>query len=415
MLKATIPSAMTQASTTVPPQALASRSSQLLPLFIGLAIILTLFTVWTLKFGIPHGLIGRTDFRSMYAAGVLERTHPTQLYSLDAQQDIQSRLVSQGEFTLPFFHPGYEAFLFVPLSFLPYSAAYLVFVCVNILLIALCVLVGMRVFSVVIPFLQPRPGMIVFFFLPLWLAILQGQDSILFLLLLLLTWNQIDDAHPFRAGLILAAALFKFQIALPLACLLALRQGSRFVKGFLLGAAGVALLSFAASPQSPSQFVALVRHAALAGGKLGAGGYQGYIFPGQMANFRGLFYALTRGHLPPHTLLLVTLAVSVLFLALTALRIRRINDELLAFSAALLACLLTSYHLYPHDLSPLLLPILAIAARRPRGNRALTFVLYLAPIVFFFFTGGPNAFFWVSIPILAAAAAILFLTPPQPA
>lgn len=406
---------MTQASSTSTalPNALASRNRQLIPLFCGLAILFGLFLVWTLKFGIPHGLIGRTDFRSMYTAGYLERTHPTQLFSLDAQQDIQTRLVSKGEFTLPFFHPGYEAFLFVPLSFLPYPAAYLAFVCVNFVLIVLCVRAGMRVFSVTIPFLQPRPGMIVFFFLPLWLAVLQGQDSILFLLLLLLAWNQIDDGHPFRAGLVLAAALFKFQIALPLACLLALRQGGRFVKGFLLGAAGVALLSFTASPQSPSKFVALVRHSALAGGKLGAAGYQGYIFPGQMANFRGLFYALTRGHLAAHNLMLVTLAVSVAFLALAALRIRRVGDELLAFSAALLACLLTSYHLYPHDLSPLLLPILAIAARRPRWNRALVFSLYLAPVVFFFFTGGPNSFFWVSIPILAAAVAILCARPAQ--
>lgn len=406
---------MTPASTTPTAVSTPPASRQLLPLCVGLAIILALFLVWTFKIGIPHGLIGRTDFRSMYTAGTLERTHPTQLYSLDAQQDVQTHRISQGEFTLPFFHPGYEAFLFVPFSLLPYPAAYLGFVLCNLLFLALCVLAGLRVFSVTIPFLQPRPGLIVFFFLPLYLAILQGQDSILFLLLLVLVWNQIDDKKDLRAGLLLAAALFKFQIVLPLACLLAIRRGPRLLKGFLLGAAGVVALSFAASPQSPASFVALLRRSALAGSKLHGAGYQGYIFPLQMANLRGLFFALFGAHLSSRGILVLTLAVSAVVFLIVAACMRRIGDEFLAFAAALLACMLTSYHLLPHDATPLLLPILAIAAKMRLWKWPLVFALYLAPVVFFFFTGGPNSFFLVSIPVTLALAAILFARQPQPA
>lgn len=405
---------MTPASSiaTAAPRNLRSQLRQLVPLFIGLTLILAVFAIWTLKIGISSGLIGRTDFRGMYAAGVLERTHPAQLYSLDAQQQIQTRLVSRGEFVLPFFHPGYEAFLFVPFSLLPYSAAYLAFVGFNAVLMGLCVLVDMRLFSVRIPYLQSRPGLSILFFAPIWLAILQGQDSILFLLLLILVWKQIDDKSPFRAGLLLAAALFKFQLALPLACFLALRHGGRFVRGFLAGAAGVVMLSFAASPQSPANFAGLVFHAALAGGRHSGRSYQGYIFPLQMGNLRGLIFALGGSHLSSRGVLALTLSISIVFLVLVAILLRRIGDDRLAFSAALLACFLTSYHLYPHDLTPLLLPILLIASSASPWSRPLTFGLYFAPFVFFFLTGA-SFFFLVSIAILLAVGALLRVRQPR--
>ncbi|HEY6445142.1 MAG TPA: glycosyltransferase 87 family protein [Acidobacteriaceae bacterium] len=401
---------MTQTASVSTPPSAASSSRNFVPLFVGLAIMLGLFLFWTFKIGIPHGLIDRTDFRSTYAAGVLERTHPSQLFSLDAQQQVQTTRISPGQFTLPFFHPAYEALLFVPFSLLPYPAAYAAFAIFNVALIAACMIAGFRVVFVVIPFLQPRPGMLAFFFLPLWLAVLQGQDSILFLLLLILAWNQLDDGDELRAGLLLAAALFKFQIALPLALLLAIRQGGRFVKGFLLGALAVAALSFACSPQAPARFIGLIRGSALAGTRQGGPGYQGYIFPQQMANLRGLFFALFGGHLSARSLMLVTLSASVLLLAFVALRMRRVENDLLAFAAALMACMLTSYHLYPHDLSPLLLPIAAIAVAQRLLKRTLLFVLYLAPLVCFFGLS-PDSLYLVSLPVLAAAGAIFFPRP----
>ncbi|MGC2638154.1 MAG: glycosyltransferase 87 family protein [Acidobacteriaceae bacterium] len=385
-----------------------------MPLFVGLAIMLGLFLFWTFKIGIPHGLIGRTDFRSMYAAGLLERTHPSELFSLDAQQQVQTTRISQGQFTLPFFHPAYEALLFVPFSLLPYPAAYAAFAIFNVVLIAACMIAGLRVFSVVIPFLQPRPGMMAFFFLPLWLAVLQGQDSILFLLLLILVWNQLDDGHDLRAGLLLAAALFKFQIALPLALLLAIRKGGRFVQGFVLGALAVCALSFACSPQWPANFVRLIHGSALAGSRQGGTGYQGYIFPQQMANLRGLCFALIGVHLSARGIMVLTLSVSVLVLAWVALCMRKVENDLLALAAALMACLLTSYHLYPHDVSPLLLPIAAIAVAMQPWKRTLVFALYLAPLVCFFGLG-PDSFYLVSLPVLAAMSAILLARPPHPA
>ncbi|MGA7522828.1 MAG: glycosyltransferase family 87 protein [Acidobacteriaceae bacterium] len=384
-----------------------SQLRRLKPLLVCLACMLAIFTAWTLTLGIRSGIIGRTDFRSMYSAGYLERTHPTQLYSLDAQLQIQNRLISKGDFSLPYFHPGCEALLFVPFSFLPYPAAYLAFIAFNIVLIALCVLAGMRLFSDPIPYLQPRPGLVVLLFLPVWVAVFQGQDSILFLLLLILAWKQMDDDRPFHAGLLLGLAMFKFQIVLPLACFLALRKGGRLVRGFLLGSTAVVALSFAASPQSPASFVRLVHNAALAGGSLNAPGHQSYISPLRMANFRGLLFAFVGRHLSAHALLALTLAVSVLFLALVAILLRRVGNDRLAFSAALMACLLTSYHLYPHDLTPLLLPIVAIAAAPLPWKRVLPIALCLAPVLLLVFTGA-DSLFLITIPILLAIGAILF-------
>lgn len=398
---------------TTPPETLASQLRRLRPLLICLASMLALFTAWALTLGIRSGVIGRTDFRSMYSAGYLERTHPLQLYDLDAQQQVQNRLISRGDRPLPFFHPGIEALLFVPFSLLPYPAAYVAYIAFNIVLIALCVLIGLRAFAAPIPFLQPRPGLIVLLFLPVWVAVFQGQDSIVFFLLLVIAWNQADDGKPFHAGLFLGLAMFKFQIALPLACLLALRKGGRLVQGFLIGTASIVAVSFAASPQSPSNLVQLLHNAALAGGSAHAS-HQSYISPLRMANFRGLLFAFFRHHLTAHALLAVNLAASALFLVLIAVPFRRVTDDRLAFSAALMACLLTSYHLYPHDLTPLLLPIVAIAAAPLPWRRVLPLALCLVPILLLVFAGA-DSLFLLTIPILLSIGAILIERQPKPA
>jgi hypothetical protein len=163
---------------------------------------------------------------------------------------------------------------------------------------------------------------------------------------------------------------------------------------------------------SPSSLVRLLHSAALAHGSVRASS-QSYISPLRMANFRGLLFALFGRYLSAHALLAFTLAVSVLFLALVAILLRRVIDDRLALSAALMACLLTSYHLYPHDLTPLLLPIVAIAAAPLRWKRALPVLLCLIPILLLVFAGA-DTLFLVTLPILMGIAAILFAPQPQP-
>ena len=54
-----------------------------------------------------------------------------------AQQQFQDALVGNDERALPFIRPAYQALLFVPFSLLPYRSAYLAFLAVNLVLLAL--------------------------------------------------------------------------------------------------------------------------------------------------------------------------------------------------------------------------------------------------------------------------------------
>jgi hypothetical protein len=64
-----------------------------------------------------------------------------------------------------------------------------------------------------------------FVFVPIFVVIFQGQDSILFLLLCCLAHREMTRARDFRAGCLVALALLKFQIVLLPSVLLAARGG----------------------------------------------------------------------------------------------------------------------------------------------------------------------------------------------
>src|SRR5882724_10324350 len=136
--------------------------------------------VWFLFF--PSGSAERADFRQLYAGGYLARTDPANLYEYAWQKKVQDTLVSKADGLLPFIRPAYEAWLVAPLTHLPYRMAYFGFLCINLLLLMACFFVGRDIFSRKGIIAQPRPGLQLFAFFPVTVAILQGQDSILFLL-----------------------------------------------------------------------------------------------------------------------------------------------------------------------------------------------------------------------------------------
>src|SRR5437879_6573714 len=97
------------------------------------------FLAWLTFF--PNALRGHADFRQLYIAGYMVRTgHRTQLYDYAAQTFFQNALVSNGELALPFIRPAYQALLFVPFSLFSYRTAYLGFLLLNVLLLALAYL-----------------------------------------------------------------------------------------------------------------------------------------------------------------------------------------------------------------------------------------------------------------------------------
>lgn len=345
----------------------------------------------------------KIDFQFLYVAGYQVRTHPSEIYNLP-QQDLLQRTLANKPGSMAFYHPAYEALLFAPLSLLKFRAAYFSFIAVNMLFLLAAFLVARNTFSSIIPLCQPRPGLIFFTFVPVYFAILLGQDAILSLMLYCMAWNQLESGKDINAGLFLALAMFKYQIVIPVALLIAIRRGWRFASGFLLGSTGVGLVSFCL---------------------IGLAGLKNYLRvmlgvtyfdhpvarnialvpePSSMPNLAGLIFEFS-SHLLHSAVAFNTLVIacSLTLLAWCARSIRR-GDAKVAFSIAVLGGLLLSYHLLIYELTILLLPIALLAGRIHRYIMVPLFVLPFVTISI-----GPQWIFLVGAPIMAMLIQTVFV------
>jgi hypothetical protein len=105
------------------------------------------------------------------------------------------------------------------------------------------------------------------------------------------------------------------------------------------------------------------------------------LFPMAMANLRGLVTNLGMRALPPATIQIIVLCASIVAVAFAATRRA-------SFSLAVSTSIIVAYHLYPHDLSLVLLPIgCAVHAIRENAcNRDTAGIVLIALLV-----AGPTA------------------------
>jgi hypothetical protein len=341
-----------------PKNTVESRGTRILPdLLLGILPILVGIQLlgWITFF--PAALLhGHADFRQLYAAGYMVRTgHAGELYDIRAQQQFQDVLVGNDEPALPFIRPAYQAFLFVPFSVLPYRTAYLAFLSVNFVLLAITFWIlrpNMRNLS------RIWRGLPVFLFLvfyPIALALMQGQDSILLLLVLAAALAALEHGEERRAGILVGLGLFKMQIVIPIALLFLLWRCWRFFAGFALSTGLLSLISLWVVGFSQSAAFARTLFS------VGTGQAASHPFPLRlsiMANLRGLFFGLLGERLPLVWIQAVTIAASILVLLWVALAVPGKQQRAPALVIAITASLIVSYYLFIHDLSVLLIPIL---------------------------------------------------------
>ena len=333
---------------------------------------------------LPAALSGHVDFRTFYTAGYLVRTgHGSAIHDYQRTMKFQNELVSPAPVALPFFHLAYESLLYVPFSFLNYRQAYLAFLLCNLAFLFWTVkmmgpgLQGLREVWPLLPVALPVC------FLPVTMALIEGQDSLLLLALLVAAWVATDRQKDFQAGALVGLSLFKFQYALPIALLYFLWRRWRFIEGFLLSAAVVAAVSVSLLGISGvTEFAHFLpgtsaKFSAANDVLLG-------IHPEGMANLRGLVYVLSGG--APRFTNLVTILISAAALAWAAFWRP-------TFPGAVLAAMLVSYHQMISDTTLLLLPLgysmaqlLEGRCRAPR--RALrwlvAFVAFIGPSLLLF-------------------------------
>jgi hypothetical protein len=341
----------------------------------------------------------------MLAAG-----HGHQLYDADLQRQYQARYA--GRVGTLYIHPPFEAVLYLAVPWLPLRYAYLLWSLLNLTFLGIG---AHRLAKDILPWDWLLSLGVSLTFVPTLLCFLQGQDSLLVLLLVILAFAALRRGRGFAAGCWLGLGLFKFQLALPLVLVLIVTQNRNvrtgLVKGFSLAALALAGLSAAISGWSVfviyPEFLLHLKAQPFAG-----------IVPLAMANFRGLAYLFF--HTDQSSVAVISLSILCgVALIMTLWGWRKTgrdtnndnkDDFDLAFANTVTFALLVSYHLNPHDLSLALLPVallLRSTYARTAGTRgpanwitlSLLAILFLPPLHLWALRAGVYAF--VSLPLLA--------------
>jgi len=269
------------------------------------------------------------------------------IYDYQAEMLAQSSLVSPNPNALPFMFPPYAALPFVPLALGSYLTGYFLFLALNLCFCGVALAVMRPYTASLDAHWRPLAPLLFLSFMPLGIALMFGQVSILLLLLYCACFAALQGGRQFLAGIILSVALIKFQIALPVTLLFLIWRQWRFLKGFLLGALVLALISVRLTGvkvlESYGHSLFFMSHQA----SNAAGEARYAMFSAQMPNLYGFFHTVSRG--APWGLAL-TFLFSLLVLVWAAM-------QKPSLPLALLAGILVSYHLYLYDLTLLLLPI----------------------------------------------------------
>jgi hypothetical protein len=281
--------------------------------------------------------------------------------------DPASQLKCQARYALRvgtlYIHPPFEALLYLPIARLSLRHAYLLwsFLCLVFLAIAIRCLTK----DGLTPWDWRLNLAASITFTPVLLCCIQGQDSSLLLLLMVLAFTALRNRHAVQAGIWLALGLFKFQIVLPMVLVLLLTQrgsGKNLLKAFIM--VGFALAAISAAICGPSVFLAYPKFLLALSHQTFSG-----IVPSAMPNIRGLVWLFF------HDSVLAMVATLILSLAAFARTISIANPHRtsaesslresqarfdLAFVGAVLFALLVSYHLNSHDLTVALIPIFVL-------------------------------------------------------
>jgi hypothetical protein len=362
---------------------------------------------------------GYVDFRHLYTAGYMARTgHAHELYDYHAQKAFQDELVSPFPIATPFIRPAYQALVFAPFSLLGYRAAYYAFLVFNLVLLGIAFRFLRPQMDNLAKVYQWLPAAMVLSFIPVGVALMQGQDSIVLLTLLAGAAAALERDRDWTAGLLVGLGLFKFQIVIPIALLFLIWRRWRFSAGFALSAALAGSVSFWLVGFAESEiYVRSLVSMNLAG----IPAVNQFRFPiprGQMANLSGLIFGLANAHLSEFWMKAGTVAASALVLLLVAAIAHGKQRRADALLIAITASTVVSYYLLLHDLSVLLIPV-ALTLNRCIGAEATgdmsgrfaartSALMFIVPASMAFI---PSRFYLVSLPLLAFLCAISVASP----
>lgn len=326
---------------------------RVLILFSALIIVGFQISLW---FAMQRFQVRKPDFASLYQAGrkIDHERFPSIVSRFPAMNSEEySVQLNAHEFPADTMHPPYEMVLYATLALLKYRTAYIAWWACNIgLLFLACFVLWPHV-----PRLQtgfPYLLILLATFFPVLVALVQGQNSILLLALLALTFNALYEHKEFQAGFILSMGMFKFVLVLPMAFWLLLEKRWKSLAGFVTGCACLLMTAIGLVGISGME----TYYRALTGFRKKAPEQAGT--ESIMPNLRGLFHAIGAGIAPDRLLTFLTLATSIALIIWIDLRLKKYRNFGVLFSMQVILATLISYHLYPHDGAVLIMPIMIL-------------------------------------------------------
>lgn len=356
-----------------------------------------LFFLWNVRTRIARG---DPDFTAFYAAATLVRSgHAVDIYNPSEQFSAQTRFTDDSDLRrgpLRYIHPPFEALLFVPFTFFPYRAAFILWDLANVgMLVAIAVSLratllpgsGIHIWDLLL-------GLLAFF--PIFANFFQGQDAILLLLVVALAFRAMKLRADFSAGCWMALGLFRFQLVIPLVLVLALWGRRRIALGFISVTALLVLVS------------------AVMVGWENLMRYPGYLWlwasvPGSGRTPRSLLPSLLGlitgwprlDHI--HWLVAIVLLVSAWLVIVVAGMKNRAQEPRFfdfCFACAILASVLVGYNTSTYDLALLVLPLAVILREGLTGLVRVRLLLPIVPLLispFWFLIG----MYWKNFNVIA--------------
>ena len=317
-----------------------------------------------------------TDFASFYVAGsVFHEGDPRELYDLDRWRSHVGR-VTGAQKASPFVSPPFVARAFSPLSRFPLKVAYVFWAALSVVLLVASVWTLRRALP-----LSGRPNAywMALCFLPVCIALIFGQLSLVGLLLLSVTYALLRQGAEVRAGLVHGLLAFKPPLLLGFLLVGVFKLRWRFVLATMASCACVWILGYLSAPEQTAQYVEAMPRLTKFLANVPTSATDG-LFTTAQANGDPLRFPNELKHsvfaigpllLGPHaSSLWIGYVCAAVLVAFCAIVWRNVQWHVgsarwdLAVAVSLCIGLLISPHLYHYDLAMGLLPFLIVVAHR---------------------------------------------------
>jgi hypothetical protein len=319
------------------------------------------------------------DMMTFYTSGtMLRRGLQSKVYDETSQITYQRQLFGPSVPTEVNPHPPFETLIFVPLTYLPFPTAYVLWGLLNLILLGWSLYL-LKPFATHFD-TESRVTLALAGLCPLISTLREGQDQILLVLVCVGAFICLKKRREFEAGAVLGAGLFRFQFVLPLLVIfVALRKwkiavGTACV-GAMLGLTSLVVFGWGGVRQYISLVESFARSAAML-----------RLVPA-MPNVRGFVYILMAGRAEPRYMAALVAAGSLVLLAWPIIEWRRRPWDPgnrtfdLLFALSVVVSVMISYHLLVNGMLLLIVPALLLlnytAGAYARGPRRWSSMLPL--------------------------------------